>query len=232
LPLFLDNSIAEIALVQSIKRRELHLGAGQLLIYEGQADAPLFTLVRGFAFRFKTLQDGRRQILNFLLAGDYIGVQQNMAEAASAGVMTLTDSVFCVFERDSLWELHRQSPVMGFNVTWLTAHEESLVENTLLSVGRRNAEERIATFLILFFKHAAALQKGGGAAGVPFPLTQQHIADALGLSLVHTNKTMRKLEGRGLHRLVDGHLKILDFKALATLAELYGDGHPAKRPLV
>jgi hypothetical protein len=52
------------------------------------------------------------------------------------------------------------------------------------------------------------------------------------MSLVHTNKTLRKLERRGLHRLVDGHLHILDIKALATLVELYGDGQPAKRPLV
>jgi CRP-like cAMP-binding protein len=232
MPLFLVNSKEEIALVQSMKRREMHLDAGQLLIYEGQTSSPLYTLIQGFAFRFKTLPDGRRQILNFLLSGDYIGVQQNMGESSSAGVMTLTNSQFCVFDRDSLWELHRQSPMMGFNVTWLTAHEESLVENTLLSVGRRNAEERVATLLILFFKHAAALQEDGGAGGVPFPLTQQHIADALGLSLVHINKTLRKLERRGLHRLVDGHLQLLDSKALATLAELYGDGHPPKRPLV
>jgi CRP-like cAMP-binding protein len=230
--LFLKNSSAEMALLQSLKRRELQLGARQLLIYEGQTDGPLYTLLQGFAFRFKTLKDGRRQILNILLAGDYIGVQQKMGEAAAAGVMTLTDAVFCVFDRDSLWELHKQSPTMGFNVTWLTAHEESLVDGTLLSVGRRGAEERIATFLIQFFKHAAALQSDGGAHGVPFPLTQQHIADALGLSLVHTNKTLRKLEQRGLYRLVDGQLQLVDGPALATLAEVFGDGNPPQRPLV
>jgi CRP-like cAMP-binding protein len=102
----------------------------------------------------------------------------------------------------------------------------------LLSVGRRSAEERIATLLILLFKRAAALQADGGAAGVPFPLTQQHVADGLGLSLVHTNKTLRKLEKRGLHRIVDGRLHMGDLKALEHLAELYGNGHPPQRPLV
>lgn len=232
LPLFLDHSAEEQDLVQSLKRSELRLGAIATLIHEGQTDAPLYTLLAGWAFRYKTLSDGRRQILSFLLAGDFIGVQQKMGDAAAHGVDTLTDAVFCVFKRDALWDIHRRSPSMGFNVTWLTAHEESLVDDTLLSVGRRSAEERIATLLILLFKRAAALQADAGAGGVPFPLTQQHVADGLGLSLVHTNKTLRKLEKRGLHQIRDGHLFMRDVKALARLADLYGDGRPPKRPLV
>lgn len=232
LPLFLANDKEELALVQSLKKREHRVAAGGTLIREGETDAPLYTLLSGWAFRFKTLSDGRRQILNFLLAGDFIGVQQKMGDAAAHGVDTLTDSVFCVFQRDALWELHRQSPKMGFNITWLTAHEESLVDDTLLSVGRRNAEERIATLLIQLYKRAAALQPDAGASGVEFPLTQQHIADGLGLSLVHTNKTLRKLERRGLHHLDDGHLRMRDVKALARLADMYGDGKPAQRPLI
>ena len=84
-------------------------------------------MLSGWGFRFKTLSDGRRQILNFLLAGDFIGVQQKMADAAAHGVVMLTDALLCVFRRDALWELHKQQPSMGFNLTWLTAHEESLV---------------------------------------------------------------------------------------------------------
>ncbi len=155
--------------MQSLKRRERRLGAGESLIHEGQTDAPLYTLLQGWAFRYKTLSDGRRQILSFLLAGDFIGVQQKMGDAAAHGVETLTDALFCVFQRDALWELHRRSPMMGFNVTWLTAHEESMVDDTLLSVGRRSAEERIASMLILLFKRAAALQADAGAGGVAVP---------------------------------------------------------------
>lgn len=232
LKLFHEPSGDELELVQSLKLRERRLAAGEALIHEGQTDAPLYTLMSGWAFRYKTLSDGRRQILSFLLAGDFIGVQQKMGDAAAHGVETLTDSTFCVFQRDSLWELHRRSPVMGFNITWLTAHEESMVDDTLLSVGRRSAEERIASMLILLFKRAAALQADAGVAGVPFPLTQQHIADGLGLSLVHTNKTLRKLERRGLHRIADGRLQLRDVRAMARLADLYGDGRPPQRPLV
>lgn len=230
--LFETPTDEEIELVQSLKKREHRLLAGETLIHEGQTDAPLYTLLEGWAFRYKTLSDGRRQILSILLAGDFIGVQQKMGDAAAHGVDTLTDATVCVFHRDALWELHRRSPTMGFNITWLTAHEESMVDDTLLSVGRRSAEERIASMLILLFKRAAALQGDGGREGVPFPLTQQHVADGLGLSLVHTNKTMRKLERRGLHRIEGGRLHLRDVHALARLADLWGDGRPSQRPLV
>jgi DNA-binding IclR family transcriptional regulator len=67
---------------------------------------------------------------------------------------------------------------------------------------------------------------------MPWPLTQQHIADALGLSLVHTHRTMRKLARRGLYRIEGGDLSIGDAESLADLAELWGDGRPAERPLL
>jgi CRP-like cAMP-binding protein len=217
----MPNSADEIALVQSLKRRELSVGPGELLIQEGQSEAALFTLLTGWAYRFKTLSDGRRQILNFLLPGDFIGVQQKMVAVAAHGVMSLTHAVLCVFQRDALWELHRQSPAMGFNVTWLSAREESLVDEGLLSVGRRSAEGRISALLMLLFKRAAGRQMDGGADGVPFPLTQQHVADALGLSLVHTNKTMRKLERGGLYHIAHARLHILDAAKLMSHADIY-----------
>ena len=236
LPLFLPHTEEELALVQFLKRREIALEAGETVIHEGQTNTRLFTLREGWAYRFKTLSDGRRQILNFLLAGDFIGVQQKMSDAAAHGVVTLTAARLCVFDRDALWELHRGQPSMGFNVTWLTAHEESLVDDNLLSIGQRSAEERVATALILLYKRAAALRGAGNdgdkAGGVPFPVTQQHLADALGLSLAYTNKTLRKLHQRGLFHIADGRLVLLDPKALARLADLYGDGRPPPRPLV
>ena len=235
LPLFMPNTADEIALVQSLKRCELRVGPGESVIQEGQTEALLFTLLSGWAYRFKTLSDGRRQILNFLLPGDFIGVQQKMIAVAEHGVMSLTDAVLCVFRRDALWELHRQSPTMGFNVSWLSAREESLVDEGLLSVGRRSAEGRISALLMLLFKRAAARQADGGAAGVPFPLTQQHMADALGLSLVHTNKTLRKLERLGVYRIKHARLHIIDASKLRNLADLYdplSNRTTASRPLV
>ncbi len=231
LDLFTPHSPDELKLIQSLRRGQVTVPGGQDIIHEGQSDALLYTLWAGWAFRYKTLSDGRRQILNFLLPGDFIGVQQKMSDALTHGVQALGDVQLCVFPRDALWHLHRAHPEMGFNVTWLTAQEQSQVDENLLSAGRRSAEERIAALLILLYRRAAAMLPDAGATGVPFPLTQQHIADALGLSLVHTNKTLRKLERLGLHRIEQGVLHIHDAKALARAGDVYAT-MPPPRPLV
>jgi CRP/FNR family transcriptional regulator, anaerobic regulatory protein len=232
LPLFKTQHGAELALIESLRGDQLGKRAGTVLIAEGAADAPLYTLFAGWAFRFKTLSDGRRQILNFLLPGDFIGLQQKVAEGATHGVETLTDVWLCPFRRDALWKLHREAPELGYDITWMAAHEESIVDDHLLSVGRRSAAERLATLLILLFKRAAALLPEGERTRVPFPLTQQHIADALGLSLVHTHRTLRTLEKRGLHRIEGGFLELRNPAALERLADLWGDGKPPQRPLI
>lgn len=228
---FLDGTVEDVKFIQSLKQRELRLRADEILFFEGQKDARLFTLLEGWAFRFKTLSNGRRQILNFLFPGDLVGVQQEIVAESDHGIATLTNAVFCVFQRNALWKLYQHSPETGFNITWLTAREQSMVDDGLLSVGQRNAQERFAALLIRLFRRAGALQSDNGAAGVKFPITQQHMADALGMSLVHTNKTLRKLEQLGFHRIEDGHLHLLNVKALAHLGDLFGDGRVPQRPL-
>lgn len=230
--MFKSHQPSETKLIASLRHAQVGRDAGATLIAEGQADAPLYTLFAGWAFRFKTLSDGRRQILNFLMPGDFIGLQQNVAEGALHGVEALTEVRLCPFPRNALWTLHREAPALGYDVTWLAAHEESVVDDHLLSVGRRSAAERIATLLVLIYKRATALLPQVSKHGVPFPLTQQHIADALGLSLVHTHRTLRALEKLGLHTIDDGYLQLRNPTALLRLADLWGDGRPPQRPFI
>ena len=236
LKLFSPVSPGDLKLIESLRGVQVHKPAGHTLIGEGQANPPLLTLFAGWAFRFKTLANGQRQILNFLLPGDLIGLQQRLAENAVHGVEALTEVWLCPFERDALWQLHRQAPALGYSLTWLSAQEEALVDDQLLSVGRRSAESRLAALLVWLFKRAAAVmpapEKGGAIKSVPFPLTQQHIADALGLSLVHTHRTVRKLARRGLYRIEGGELHLGNPAELVQLAELWGDGRPPERPML
>lgn len=221
-----------VEFIQSLKIGELRVAAEAEIIPEAAHGGHLYTLLSGWAFRFKTLSDGRRQILNFLLPGDFLGLQQKMAAEAAHGVEALTDVTLCVFPRDSLWEIHRHYPDIAYDVTWLAAHEEALVDETLLSVGRRNAAERIAMLLLLLHKRATVLQLADAQGSVPFPVTQQHIADALGLSLVHTNKTLRRLQAMGLHRIRNGRLALPKADALASLADYYARSAQLSRPLI
>lgn len=217
---FSANSETEIDFIQSIKQRQRQVAAGNGIVREGDASSALFTLLAGWAFRYRTLSDGRRQIFNFLLPGDFIGLQHQLGQASSHGVEALTDITLCVFPNERLWDIYREHPGLGFDLTWLCAHEELIVDENLLSVGRRSAAERIAMLLIHLYKRAESVGMGD-SGGVPFPLTQQHIADALGLSLVHTNKTLKRLQAQGLYTLRNGQLKLTKPAAMARLADYY-----------
>lgn len=217
---FKPVSPQELEFIQDFRSGSGFAAAGSSIISEQNPNGKLFTLYAGWAFRYKTLSDGRRQILNFLLPGDFIGLQQEFADGASHGVEALTDANLCVFPREGLWDLFRQFPSLGYDVTWLAAREEGMVDENLLTTGRRNATERVAMLLIHLYRRVERL----GLAtedSIEFPITQQHIADALGLSLVHTNKTLRRLATLGLHELRDGRLRLLNPRALHRIADYY-----------
>ncbi len=121
-------------------------------------------------------------------------------------------------------------PELAFDVTWLGSREEGLVDENLMSVGRRSASERIAALIISLYKRLDVLGLVINGA-MPFPLTQQHIADALGLSLVHTNKSLAKLRELGMFEQVNGMLLLTNPKALESLAQYFDEETP-RRPLI
>lgn len=211
----------QLACIQAFRTDRTLVRAGRPVVPEHRASDKLFTLYAGWAFRYKSLADGRRQILNFLLPGDLIGLQAEFIDEATHGVEALTDVHLCVFAQDRLWALFQQQPQLGYDLTWLCASEEQLVDENLVTVGRRNAAERIAMLLIHLWRRAERVGLTDADGSIDFPLTQQHIADALGLSLVHTNKTLRRLERLGLHEIRAGRLRLIEPQALERLADYY-----------
>jgi CRP-like cAMP-binding protein len=227
---FKPVSEMELAFINEMKRDHLVLPPGADIIAAGQEQAELYTLYAGWAYRYKALPDGRRQILNFLLPGDLIGLQGAMFEASSYGAEALTEVQLCLLPRRKVWQVFENMPELAFDVTWLGAREESHVDENLLSAGRRSAAERIAALIISLYKRLDALKMVVNGA-MPFPLSQQHIADALGLSLVHTNKSLAKLRRLGMFSLSGGTLLLSNPRALESLAQYFDEETP-KRPLI
>src|SRR5689334_19681880 len=101
---FSPNTPEEIAFIQGFKRGEVFIKAGSLLVREGVMSGELYTLLRGWAFRYRTLGNGKRQILNFLLPGDFIGLQERLGAQSNSGVEVLSDATFCRFSSEKLWD--------------------------------------------------------------------------------------------------------------------------------
>ncbi|HVR50678.1 MAG TPA: Crp/Fnr family transcriptional regulator [Pseudorhodoferax sp.] len=209
----------ELEFIEDFRVGTERLPAGHALIREQSDAGRLYTLYDGWAFRYKSLSDGRRQILNFLLPGDFFGLQQRFTQGATYGVEALTDVALCAFSGARLWELYRAHPRLGYDLTWLCAREEQMLDENLLTTGRRSAVERVAVLLIHLFKRLQRVGRVDADNGFVFPLTQQHVADALGLSLVHTHRTLRRLQVLGLHAQQDGRMVLRNPQALRQLAD-------------
>jgi CRP/FNR family transcriptional regulator, anaerobic regulatory protein len=221
----------ELVFVDQLKSGELIAEAGTSILLEGQSSAHLYTVLSGWAFRYKTLPDGRRQILNFALPGDFLGLQTTVFKEMDHSVEALTPIVLCVFPRQKIWSLYKDHPGLAFDLTWIASREERMLDEQLLSVGRRSALERLSQVLVNVNDRARSLKLASPRQELHLPFTQQHLADALGLSLVHTNKTIRRLTDRGLIHWKDGRFKILDEAALRQIAG-YESREPPKRPFI
>lgn len=230
LPIFRPFEKSELAFVSRFKTGELSIDRGATILVEGSHSAHLYTVLAGVGFRYKLLHDGRRQILNYAMPGDLLGLQGSLMGEMQHSVEALSPMLLCVFEREQLQTLYRNHPGLAYDITWIAAREEQMLDENLLSIGRRTAIER-AAYLIAFL-HARAKSVGLDSGGKVFlPITQQHIADTLGLSLVHTNKTMRKLAQRKLLGWRDKGCDVLDPDGLLQIARWEGLGETI-RPLV
>lgn len=215
--------------MQRFKATDRIIAPGTVLIWEGQSSPWLYTVLRGQGLRVKQMEDGQRQVLNFIFPGDFIGLQAAIMGEMKHTVEATTEMTLCVFPRADLWSLFRDQPARAYDLTYITAAEEHFLGDALATIGQRTAIERMAWALWRLWRRAEAvgLLRDGAA---PLPWRQRDLADAVALSLVHTNKTLARLRQAGLADWHDGWLRLPGRAQLAELAQV--EDRPADpRPL-
>jgi CRP-like cAMP-binding protein len=216
----------QVDYMERFKKGELSVDRGTQVLVQGQRSAHVFTLLEGVLIRFKLLEDGRRQIVNFMFPGDLIGLQAAMGAPLAHGVEALTGARLCVFARDRFAQLIKNHPDLGYDVIWLAAKEEEALEEHLVALGQRTARERIAYLAVFLVQRAmeTGLSQDGTLA---LSVTQTQIADMLGLSLVHTNRTMQALRQANLISWNLNEIQIGDMEAAREFARF---DHAESRP--
>lgn len=229
-PLFQDFSGPELQFMESFKVGEMVVDAGTPILSEGSNAPQLYTVLEGMGLRYKMLSNGDRQILSFVFPGDLAGLQAGVMGVNGYSLEATTKMRLCVFNRRDLWNLFRNQPERAYDLTWAAALEQHFLGETIASLGQRTAMERIAWAMVKVYRRLQALDIGG-KGWVPLPYTQRDLADALGLSLVHTNKTLRKIAEHQYATWSEGRLSISNLDALADLAMVDLE-EGTKRPLL
>lgn len=207
-----------VAIANKLATEHRHVAAGAELCAFGKSEKFLFVVVDGWMFRNAILEDGRRQILDFILPGDLIAGRRWNGAEVSQTVDAITDSVVALIPIHAVSALVTEMPSVA--ITLLEASQSALYASyeNLVDTGRRTSIEAVAHFLIRIEKRAAEAIGRTDDGVVVFPLIQEYIGDAIGLTAVHVCRTLRKLKTAGAIEMGRGWLKITDRGALAEFA--------------
>ena len=171
----------------------------------------------GWVYSYDLLADGRRQIIGFHLPGDLIGRGQ-LTTSGRHLYATASDCVLCTLDQTVLAEILRGRTSLAMALRRAAAQQAAVIEQHLVSIGRRSAEGRLVHLLLELGARLEAVQLAD-AGGYRCPLTQELLADALGLTNVHVNRLLRRLRDEGLLTFIRGFVDFKDKPRLIELAE-------------
>lgn len=229
-PLFAEMTASQVTDMQRFKVGEMVVDPGTPILLQGSNSPQLYTVLHGMGLRYRLLPNGERQVVSFVFPGDFLGLQAGVMGEMGHSVEATTKLTLCVFDRSELWTFIKADPERGFELAWLAAVEEHFLGEALTTVGRRTALQAVAWALVRIYLR---MQANGSAQNekMTFPFRQQDLADALGLSLVHTNKTIATLKNRQLIGWTESEIQFYDLSALAEVGLTTLD-RPRQRPIM
>ena len=199
---------ADRALLRALEDRTEHRARKSVAIQAGAPLNELFVVRRGWLYSFQPAGDGRRQVFQIFYPGDIVGVREIGLSHAISTTVCATDCILCPFEKKALCELFNSSPRLSALLFAVGMVEEMMIIERMKAISRMQARERIAH---VFLEMLTRLRIHGGAgaeAAFDFPLNQETLGDLVGLTQVHTNRTLRALEREGLIRRQGGRLEM------------------------
>ncbi|MBV8801194.1 MAG: Crp/Fnr family transcriptional regulator [Alphaproteobacteria bacterium] len=227
---FADLAPDETELLRNLSETPERLAAGTELIGQGERLEHPRLLLAGWACRQRYLSDGRRQIFDFILPGDVYGLCLRPQAVALCSAVTLTRAT--ISNAAALGEAVLTHPDSYPGLTTATlmsaSTDEGYLLNQMVRIGRQTAYERVAHF-ILEIHYRLRVVGLASENWLPLPLTQEIIADALGLSIVHLNRTLQQLRRDGLVEVKGGTARLLDVSQLRNIADFHVPHVSARR---
>jgi CRP-like cAMP-binding protein len=174
----------------------------------------------GWALSAVMLADGSRQILSFLLPGDVVSPCLMFSAKPNRFVEAITNVTYRTFNRADLRQLMVAYPSAVDALARVWTQEKRRTDELIVDLGRRSAAERIARLILGLFERLQERNLTSGPFEIDFPLRQHHIADATGLTPVHVSKLLSEFRRKGMVRLSERSLEILDPASLRAAANM------------
>jgi CRP-like cAMP-binding protein len=214
---FVPLSAEDVGVLHALCMHEERIRNGTNIVAEGEASRAGFVVTRGIACRYRVLADGRRQILTFLIPGDFFDLHAFMLRAADHSVGSIGPTRIAVINRDRVIDLIANHPRIGAALWWSAMQEGAMLRERIVSIGRRSARGRLAYLLceLVWRQRAIGLAEDHT---IRLPLTQTDLADSLGLTSVHLNRVLQGFRRDQLITLEQRRLTLLDMKRLEVIS--------------
>lgn len=217
LALFHGVAEDELSWTQTYRANQFTVHARKEIYREGRNGEFMFTVYHGWFAVYKTLGNGKRQILRIALPGDMLGFQGNMNAPMEHSASSLTDAVLCAFSRSEMPDLLRKNLSVSKRLSELNARDMNICQNRMLTIGQQPALERVAFFCAELFCRIKSIYNEHEKNEIHFPLSQEDIGDATGLTKIHVNRTLKALREKGLMEISSRQLQVYDLDALCKL---------------
>jgi CRP-like cAMP-binding protein len=208
----------EIVAVAEMEAQRRVVPARAELVDEQRSCRRSFILQDGWACSYKLVPDGGRQVIDFLIPGDFIGLRGLFLRNADRSFAAVTDLVVSEVSWQQMTATFQRLPRLGAAILWAAARDEATMVEHLINIGRRSGLIRTA-HLLLELRQRLELVGRATPTGFACPLNQYLLADALGLTAIHLNRVLRQLREQ---RLVTFRAARVVFHDLARLQELAG----------
>jgi CRP/FNR family transcriptional regulator len=188
---------------------------GETVFAQEELATSFCSVLDGIMRLYKLLPDGRRQIVGFALPGDFLGM--NVSGRHNFSADAIGSVAICRFPRAAFGRFIEDKPHLLRRINELAARELSQARNHMVLLGRRSAEEKVATFLLGWRDRLARLN--GPSQVISLPMSRQDIADYLGLTIETVSRTLTRLERDGVIEILPHHgISIVDTERVAALA--------------
>lgn len=211
-------SDVERTLVEEIGSRRRHFAAKTDIVREGSSPTESCLMISGFSARYNLLGDGKRQITAVHVAGDFVDLHSFLLDRMDHSVLALTDCIISTVPHEFLKEVSRNHPHF-IRILWmLTAIDAAIYRRWLVAAGRLSSAGQIAHFLCELHTRLSIVGLADGDS-FQLPMSQTDLSDAMGLSVVHVNRTLQQMRRKRLIVWQNEQVRILDIGELKRLCE-------------
>lgn len=209
---------ADFDYAHSLINTQMEINPGHYILNESDVQKKIHFVLEGWGITYKCLEDGRRQILNFVLPGDIIGLFSPIYQRSIHTVESITAMNLATLPADRVLDTFRDAPRLALVLAWMAGQDERILEEQIVRIGRRRATKRMAHLFVELHRRLRFCGFNRDES-ISFPLNQLLLSDALGLSHIHSHRVFRELIQLGLIERTSTEITLINLPQLAALAD-------------